>query len=113
TTLPLRSLRWHSMSSGRSSSEPLIPSRRARRSWIRQAALVPAAALLLAGIGSAQQALPPPPESGDATPTPTAGPTPAGPRMVICPRCGYRCDPTWHYCVACGWDLTTLEGEAE
>jgi len=64
-------------------------------------------------VGAAQQAIPPPPESLDAAPTPTPGPTPAGPRLVTCPRCGYRCDTAWHYCVACGWDLTTLEGEAE
>jgi len=62
---------------------------------------------------SAQQILPPPPESLEATPTPTPVREPAGPRLVTCPRCGYRCDPAWHYCVACGWDLKTLEGEAE
>ena len=32
---------------------------------------------------------------------------------MICPRCGYLCDPGWHYCVACGWDLTTLIDTAE
>src|SRR5207247_2989327 len=32
---------------------------------------------------------------------------------MTCPRCGYLCDPAWHYCVACGWDMTRLIGEAE
>ena len=72
---------------------------------------MPAALLLLGGIGSAQQALPPPPENPGETPTPA--PVPSRPKLVTCPRCGYMCDPGWHYCVACGWDLTALEGEAE
>jgi len=61
----------------------------------------------------AQQALPPPPESLEATPTPAPVPKSSGPKLLTCPRCGYLCDPAWHYCVACGWDMTRLIGEAE
>src|SRR2546425_946412 len=75
------------------------------------AVFIPAAVLLFGEIGSAQQALPPPPENSGETPTPT--PRPSAPRLVTCPRCGYMCDPGWHFCVACGWDLTALVGEAE
>jgi S1-C subfamily serine protease len=63
----------------------------------------------------AQQALPPPEENFEAAPTPTpaAAPHPSEPKRVTCPRCGYLCEPGWHYCVACGWDLTTLIDAAE
>jgi S1-C subfamily serine protease len=76
---------------------------------------VPSLALLLGGIASAQSALPPPPDSLEAepAPTPTPPPRPAAPRFATCPRYGYRCEPSWHYCIACGWDMTVLEGEAE
>ena len=55
--------------------------------------------------------IPPPPENPGATPTPAPGKTP--PPLVSCPRCGYLCDPSWHYCVACGWDMTMPTDEAE
>lgn len=60
---------------------------------------------------AAPQALPPPPENPGATPTPA--PAPAPPKIVTCPRCGYRCDAAWRHCLACGWDLTHLVGQAE
>jgi len=31
-------------------------------------------------------------------------------RPRICPRCGYRCDGSWRYCVRCGWELRLLVG---
>ena len=37
----------------------------------------------------------------------TAGSAPGG---KLCPRCGYLCDPGWHYCARCGWDLKALAG---
>lgn len=99
------------MRSGRSSSDRAAPESRARSLRVPPAAVFAlAAALLPAGIGSAQ-VLPPPPENPEATPT--SAPKAHGARAAACPRCGYRCDPGWHYCVACGWDLTTLVGEAE
>jgi len=36
----------------------------------------------------------------------------AAPRLSACPRCGYLCDPSWRFCVRCGWDLRILLGEA-
>src|SRR2546426_12501041 len=94
------------MSSGRSSSSrhaPLRPS----------GAVVVTLAACCVGSGLfAQQALPPPPESLEATPTPATVPKSAGPKLLTCPRCGYLCDPAWHYCVDCGWEMTWLIGEA-
>ena len=55
--------------------------------------------------------LPPPPENPEETPAPP--PKSPAARVLTCPRCGYRCEAGWHYCVACGWDLTRLVGEAE
>ena len=63
----------------------------------------------------AQAIPPPPPNPGDApkaAPRPAA-PKPAAPRLTSCPRCGYMCDPGWHYCLHCGWDLARLIGQAE
>src|SRR6267142_1002080 len=95
------------MSSGRSSSSRPAPRRRPGA-----AVLTLAAGLVGSGL-FAQNALPPPPESLEATPTPAPLPKPPGPKLSTCPRCGYLCDPAWHYCVACGWDMTRLIGEAE
>ena len=61
----------------------------------------------------AQAIPPPPPNPGDEAPKPSAAPPKPAARMVACSRCGYRCDPGWHYCAACGWDLTRLAGESE
>jgi S1-C subfamily serine protease len=44
--------------------------------------------------------------------SPAPGPEEAAPHTVECPRCGYRGDPGWRYCVRCGWDLKTLVGPA-
>jgi S1-C subfamily serine protease len=55
----------------------------------------------------------PPPSGARGTPTPQPGTTPApAPRGPACPRCGYRVEPEWRYCPACGWDLRTLAGAA-
>ena len=74
------------------------------------------AALLVLGPRSAlaQPIPPPPPNPGEAAPEQprSAKPAPAE-RLNTCPRCGYRCDLAWHYCVACGWDMTRLVGESE
>ena len=104
------------MSSGRSFSETVSRAGRTTRTFVWTVIALLAAALLVPGrFGLAQQALPPPPESLEATPTPTPATVghSAGARALTCPRCGYRCDPGWHYCAACGWNLTTLVGEAE
>lgn len=99
------------MKSGRSFSDRPASARRAGGSLARAAAVLALAALLhSAGIGSAQ-VLPPPPENAEATPTPA--PKRTGPKLAPCPRCGYLPEAGWHYCAACGWDLTTLIGEAE
>src|SRR5437899_8188971 len=95
------------MSSGRSSSSRSAPLRRSG------AAVLTLAAWLAGGGLFAQHALPPPPDSLEATPTPTPLPKSSGPKLSTCPRCGYLCDPAWHYCVACGWDMTRLIGETE
>ena len=76
-------------------------------------ALLTIGAILFGGVLFAQVALPPPPESLEPTPTPTPAAKSAGPKLMTCPRCGYLCDPAWHYCIACGWDMTRLIGEAE
>lgn len=61
----------------------------------------------------AQSALPPPPPNPGEVRAPSA-PKPKPPvRRNACPKCGYLADPEWHYCAACGWDLTTLVGAAE
>jgi S1-C subfamily serine protease len=40
-----------------------------------------------------------------------SGPPPAA-VPAFCPRCGYRVEPDWHYCMACGWNLRVLTGAA-
>jgi serine protease Do len=77
--------------------------------------IVAAAFLLLGGAGLAEQAIAPPEDNPGATPTPAPATArrSSAPKLVTCPRCGYLCDPAWHYCIACGWDLTKLIGEAE
>lgn len=100
------------MCSGRSFSEQRsrVPGLGAfpARGW---AVLVCLAVLASPGIASAQ-ALPPPPENPEdmTAPAPKAAPPV---RALTCPRCGYRCETGWHYCVSCGWDLTRLVGDAE
>ena len=98
------------MKSGRSSSER--PSR--LRLW--RAAVVLALLLALATLRPVSparaQAIPPPPPNAGEQPTPQPK-TPPRPRLVPCPRCGYACEPSWHYCLSCGWDRTQLAGEAE
>jgi S1-C subfamily serine protease len=59
----------------------------------------------------AAQPLPPPPANSDMVRKVPL--QPLAPRPVPCPRCGYLCDPAWHYCVACGWDRTRLIDQAE
>src|SRR5215831_9855226 len=60
------------------------------------------------------QAIPPPPPNAGEEPKPLVKtPTPPRPRLVPCPRCGYGCEASWHYCLSCGWDRTQLTGEAE
>jgi len=55
--------------------------------------------------------------AGLAPAAPMAQATSSSPRAqthgpaVTCPRCGYRCDGEWRYCVRCGWDLQTLVGQ--
>lgn len=99
------------MSSGRSFSErvPAAPGRRGSRAagWAVLACL----ALLAGPRPGLSQALPPPPENTEDV----AVPAPKAPvvRVLTCPRCGYRCETGWHYCVSCGWDLTRLVGDAE
>ncbi len=47
-------------------------------------------------------------------PARVASSAPASERLKACPRCGYRCDASWRYCVRCGWELRLLVGrEAE
>ena len=94
------------MRSGRSSSDPgrgpgPIPR---PAPWAQH--LVALALALLAG-GSAAGFVP------DAGEGPAQGSPPvAAPRLSTCPRCGYLCDPSWRYCVRCGWDQRILVGEA-
>jgi len=74
-----------------------------------------AALLTLAPRTSLAQAIPPPPPNpGDAPRNaPIAKPRPTAPKRVTCPRCGYLCETDWHYCAACGWDMTALVGDSE
>jgi S1-C subfamily serine protease len=92
------------MSSGKSFFEAALRSR---------ALLVLTVLAAVAGVARDEgaQVLPPPPDNPGATPTPA--PRMAAPRLLQCPRCGYLCDPLWHYCIACGWDLTRLIGDVE
>jgi S1-C subfamily serine protease len=87
-----------------------------RSSFSLAAGLFAAAMLLAPAVRLFAQAIPPPPpnagEAPKAAPRPSA-PKPAAPRLGSCPRCGYLCDPAWHYCLRCGWDLTRLVGQAE
>jgi S1-C subfamily serine protease len=96
------------MKSGRSSSE---------RGRAPIAAAIFAAALLLAPAARLlAQAIPPPPPNPGEAPKPSPRPSATKPvqiPVVSCPRCGYRCDPAWHYCLSCGWDMTRLVGQAE
>ncbi len=99
------------MSSGRSSFERSRP--RGRRRAAGRACAVLLSVLLGRGLLRAQ-AIPPPPDNPGDAPTPTPAPSrPQAPKTIQCPRCGYLCDPAWHYCVACGWDLTTPIGDKE
>jgi serine protease Do len=76
-------------------------------------ALLLAALLAAVPAARAQTPLaPPPPNPGDAPKAP-ATPRIVAPRRITCPRCGYLCDPGWHFCIACGWDLTSLVGASE
>ncbi len=76
-------------------------------------ALLLVAVLAPEPIGRTQTPLaPPPPNPWDAPKAPTT-PRIVTPRRTTCPRCGYLCDPGWHFCIACGWDLTSLVGESE
>jgi S1-C subfamily serine protease len=99
------------MSSGRSSCEgrPATP---------RLALVLLAMALLLpARAAPAQSPIPPPPDDILGEPGASPGrrppPEPPAPKRAVCPRCGYRCSAAWNYCIACGWDLRRLVGEAE
>jgi S1-C subfamily serine protease len=116
------------MNSGRSSSEP-----RPRPDAPHPRILIAAAALLaLAGgmrltaatqpkplpppeddVGPAPKPSPPARGAAPAQPGPQARPAPPAARAPVCPRCGYRCDAAWNFCVACGWDLATLIDAAE
>lgn len=97
------------MSSGRSSS---------RGAPRLVATLVVVAATLAMGAGApappafAQAIPPPPPNAGEPEAPTTAKPKPPV-RRSACSKCGYLADADWHYCAACGWDLTTLVGAAE
>jgi S1-C subfamily serine protease len=100
------------MKSGRSSSE------RAARRVLRRRLAAAAGGLALAAaltLGPRAQAIPPPPPNPGDEPPAAPAPKNVAPvkRRAICPRCGYACDPEWHYCVACGWDMTRLVGSAE
>jgi serine protease Do len=84
--------------------------------------LVPGLLLFLAGDGAGQSPIPPPPENDtpaqSTTPSQQDGattrpPDRQAPRTRICPRCGYLCERVWQHCIACGWDLSRLTGEAE
>jgi len=112
------------MSSGRSSSESLpavrphadapgTPNLATRTLALAAAAL--ATLLTLTPRPSLAQGIPPPPPNpGDAPKSaPAAKPRPTAPRRLTCPRCGYLCETDWHYCAACGWDMTALVGDAE
>ncbi len=55
---------------------------------------------------------PPPPNPGEGSAAAAPKPKPPA-RRVTCPRCGYLCDMDWHYCAACGWDMTSLVGSTE
>jgi S1-C subfamily serine protease len=74
-----------------------------------------AVVLILVPVAAFAQAIPPPPPNAGAAPArpQAAKPKPAAPRRVTCPRCGYLCEAGWHYCAACGWDMTALVGQAE
>ncbi|PYS93020.1 MAG: hypothetical protein DMF50_13945, partial [Acidobacteria bacterium] len=63
-----------------------------------------AAVALAAAAPAPPRALPGP--GGSDAPSATA------PASIPCPRCGYRNDPDARHCVACGWDLAILVGDA-
>jgi S1-C subfamily serine protease len=96
------------MSSGRSSCSAF----RAGAGTALCAALL---ALAPAGVVAPQVPLPPPPDELDprGSEARPAKPERSVPRHATCPRCGYLCERGWHYCIACGWDLTRLVGDAE
>jgi len=100
------------MKSGRSSSE-----RAARRVLVRRLAAATGGLALAAALtlGPRAQAIPPPPPNPGDEPPAAPAPKSVAPmkRRAICPRCGYACDPEWHFCAACGWDMTRLVGSAE
>ncbi len=100
------------MKSGRSSSDRAVRRTGARRLAAAAGGLALAAALTL---GARAQVIPPPPPNPGDEPPPAPAPKTVAPaqRRATCPRCGYQCDPDWHYCVACGWDMTRLVGAAE
>jgi S1-C subfamily serine protease len=78
--------------------------RHAARRVLRTGALFLA---LAAGLSSAA------PLPGDADSPAQDAHSPGTPqRPRTCPRCGYLCDPAWHFCVRCGWDMQSLIGKA-
>src|SRR5262245_9158134 len=93
------------MSAGRSSCSPVA---------ILATTTLAAVLILVPAAAFAQAIPPPPPNAGEAPARPrAANPKPAAPRLLTCPRCGYLCEAGWHYCAACGWDMTALVGQAE
>ena len=102
------------MKSGRSSSERAGFPLPAAVRFV--AALLLSAAILVPARPLQAQAIPPPPPNPGEEPKPAPEPPaakPSAPKLAACPRCGYQCDPAWHYCLHCGWDRTRLVGQAE
>jgi S1-C subfamily serine protease len=99
------------MKSGRSLSDR--PARLSLRRAAAVLAFLAALAMLRPPSAARAQAIPPPPPNAGEEAKPQVKAPPPRPRLVSCPRCGYGCEPSWHYCLSCGWDRTQLTGEAE